>query len=279
MSYHQKLWSEAAAIADTVASWPRQARTALATGGQHPKRQAGTGSDFWQYRVLHPGEAVSQIDWRKSARTDSLLVRDHEREVPARLFLWCDQSASMHYRSEPALPSKADWAYVLAAALAQAATRGGEQVTTARQSELLRGIARLREQLPHMTTAPLARMVPEKSLVILISDFLGADAWLAAFVHHMVATGSCLLCLHVHDPAEASFPFEGRVTFSGLEGEEKRDVDDAAVARTEYLQAWTEHLSGLETALHSKDQHYLRLTTASAVSRAVHDVLARLGRS
>jgi uncharacterized protein (DUF58 family) len=282
MPDHHKLWAEASAIADTVATWPRQARTSLAFGGQHPKRQAGAGSDFWQYRALHPGEAVSQVDWRKSARNDSLLVRDHEREVPARLFVWCDQSPSMQYRSVANLPTKADWAYVLTATLALAATQGGEQVTTApvagQGSGLLRGINRLRDQLPFMTAAPAPHVIPEKSLVIITSDFLGTDAWLASLVRHTLATQSRLLCLHVHDPAEAEFPFDGRVEFSGLEGEDKRDVDDATVARQAYLEAWSAFTSDLDLTIQKNDNQILRFSTASSVSTAAHDIIRTLRR-
>ena len=36
--------------------------------GEHGRRRAGMGDDFWQYRPLRAGDSVRSIDWRRSAR-------------------------------------------------------------------------------------------------------------------------------------------------------------------------------------------------------------------
>ncbi|MGI9464795.1 MAG: DUF58 domain-containing protein, partial [Aestuariivirgaceae bacterium] len=42
--------------------------------GMHGRRRAGPGEDFWQYRPYSPGDAAQTIDWRKSARSDRVLI-------------------------------------------------------------------------------------------------------------------------------------------------------------------------------------------------------------
>ncbi|MEO0957858.1 MAG: DUF58 domain-containing protein, partial [Pseudomonadota bacterium] len=36
--------------------------------GVHGRRRSGPGENFWQYRAAQPGDSLSQIDWRRSAR-------------------------------------------------------------------------------------------------------------------------------------------------------------------------------------------------------------------
>jgi hypothetical protein len=42
------------------------------------RRRSGPGEDFWQYRAYSFGDSAQSIDWRKSARSDRVLVRENE---------------------------------------------------------------------------------------------------------------------------------------------------------------------------------------------------------
>ena len=46
--------------------------------GVHGRRRVGVGDTFWQYRPFVEGDAQARIDWRRSARSDRLYVRDME---------------------------------------------------------------------------------------------------------------------------------------------------------------------------------------------------------
>jgi uncharacterized protein (DUF58 family) len=46
--------------------------------GDHGRRRAGMGDEFWQYRPAHAGDSARMIDWRRSARSDSHFVRERE---------------------------------------------------------------------------------------------------------------------------------------------------------------------------------------------------------
>ena len=86
--------------------------------GEHGRRRAGTGDDFWQYRPGQPGDSRRTIDWRRSARSDTQFVRQREWQVAQSVMLWVDRSASMDFTSLKDTTTKGDRARVLALAIA-----------------------------------------------------------------------------------------------------------------------------------------------------------------
>ena len=46
--------------------------------GEHGRRRAGMGDEFWQYRPAHAGDSARMVDWRRSARSDAHFVRERE---------------------------------------------------------------------------------------------------------------------------------------------------------------------------------------------------------
>ena len=96
--------------------------------GVHGRRRIGTGETFWQFRQYEPGDPAARIDWRESAKSQRLYVRETEWEAAQSVFLWRDGSASMDYASTRGLPTKRERADLLTLALAVLLVRGGERV-------------------------------------------------------------------------------------------------------------------------------------------------------
>jgi len=46
--------------------------------GIHGRRRIGPGESFWQYRRYGTSDAASAVDWRQSARSQHLFVRENE---------------------------------------------------------------------------------------------------------------------------------------------------------------------------------------------------------
>src|SRR4029077_18972961 len=102
--------------------------------GVHGRRRVGQGETFWQFRQYQPGDAASDIDWRESAKSQRLYVRETEWEAAQSVWLWRDPSASMDYTSAGYIagagwPSKRDRADLILVALASLLVRGGERLT------------------------------------------------------------------------------------------------------------------------------------------------------
>ena len=96
--------------------------------GVHGRRRVGAGDAFWQFRRYHPGDALGQIDWRQSGKSQALFVRQNEWAAAESVWLWSDASASMGYCSEFSNVTKRGRAELLVLALAALLVRGGERV-------------------------------------------------------------------------------------------------------------------------------------------------------
>jgi uncharacterized protein (DUF58 family) len=213
--------------------------------GSHAERKAGPGSAFWQYRPLSAGEGTSAVDWRKSARSDAVVVREREREIPGQLALWWDGSASMRFQSEAAGVSKAAAAWTLMGALGLSAQAAEEAVQVLGHRAASNASA-LASALADPPTQPLVDRLAPGTRLVLASDFLGLDSALDTLVGLAQAQGWTLHLLHICDPLEVKFPFTGRVRFAGMESEPETVVDAADAARTSYLAALEAHGLRLE---------------------------------
>ena len=96
--------------------------------GAHGRRRAGGGDSFWQFRGYQPGEPATRIDWRRSARADTLYVREREWDSAQFVWIWVDRAAGMDFRSPAASESKRNRALLLAMAMAHLAMAAGERI-------------------------------------------------------------------------------------------------------------------------------------------------------
>ena len=249
--------------------------TTLAAG-RHPQRRAGWGDTFWQYRPAQPGEPVSRIDWRQSARTARAHVRETEAEAAQTVMLWCDFSGSMQWRSGKALPGKLDRAILLLLSMAAVLLRNGERVQLLCASgvvplppapsmleRLALGLCGLAANSTATAAAlPTAALVPARVRLLLASDLLCPDTQLHDCLRQLAAHPARAYVLHISDPAENTLPYSGRTEFCGLEHEPAFELphvqslrpDYAALvtARNQWLAQTTNH-SGHLLAHHQTD--------------------------
>ena len=217
--------------------------------GVHGRRCVGQGETFWQYRRFGPCDSASQIDWRQSARSGHVFVRETEWEAAQTVWLWVDTSASMEYRSLSALPTKLDRARLLLLALVVMLMRKGERFTL-----LGSGIApatgrasldRLMDALvsgnADLNKLPVTERLPQSAHVVLIGDFLGSIYRAREAVLGLAAQGICGQIVHLLDPAEIEFPFAGRVKFQGVDGEEACLVGRAQAMGSDYRRRLEAH--------------------------------------
>lgn len=246
--------SEAARLPPLLARAEHLAGTVLL--GEHGRRRAGQGNDFWQYRSAQPGDPVRAIDWRRSARGDLQFVREREWQIAQSVMLWVDQAASMRFTSDPVLPEKADRARLLALAVAVLLVRGGERVgLTGPDLPPRRGNAQL-ERLAETFTrqdaadygVPEARAMIPQARALFISDFMSDPAPLQAALTKAADRGVRGVLMQVLDPVEEVFPFQGRTIFQSVGGTLAHETLKAGDLRGRYLERLAERKAAL-TAL------------------------------
>ena len=219
--------------------------------GVHGRRRVGQGETFWQFRQYQPGDAAQRIDWRESAKSQRLFVRETEWEAAQSVYLWRDGSASMDYASSRGLPTKRERADLLTLALAALLLRGGERVTL-----LGTGIApshgravlpRMALQLTRATAGdlPAIEPLPRHGQMVLIGDLLARLEDTEALVPGFSGMGLKGYLLQVLDPAEETLPFDGRVRFEGLEREDPLLISRVETIRSAYTDRLTQHRAAL----------------------------------
>lgn len=213
--------------------------------GVHGRRRVGVGDAFWQFRQYRPGDPASRIDWRQSAKSERVFVREREWEAAQSVWLWRDDSPSMRYASDMAPCDKAERATALLLAVAVLLVRAGELVALLgleRKPTTGRGaLARLADAL-HRDSAgggcgpslPPGERLPRYARLVLIGDFLSPAEELEPVLKLYASRGVKGHLLQVVDPAEEDLPFTGRIRFHGLEDEEARTVGRVEGVRPAY---------------------------------------------
>lgn len=222
--------------------------------GVHGRRRVGIGETFWQFRPYQPGEPTTRIDWRQSARSDQLFLRDQEWEAAESVWLWADGSASMDYRSEQALPTKDDRALLLVLALAALLVRAGERITLLGSGERpaggRTGLARFCDQLirqgDHANQLPPSRTLPSHARIVMISDFFSPLEELKPWLRGFAGIGARGHMLQVIDPAEEDLPFNGRVRFDDVEEADSFAlISNVDSVRDRYQRRFRAHIDGV----------------------------------
>lgn len=211
--------------------------------GAHGRRRAGPGDEFWQYRAVRPGDESRMIDWRRSARSDEQFLRQKEWQAAQSVMLWVDQGRSMDFASAKALPAKGRRAVELSLALAILLVRAGERVglcgTDLRPRtgavQLLRLTNALIAEDAAEYGAPDAREMPGRSRAVFVSDFLGDLTPVTQALTEAADKGVSGLLLHVLDPQEEAFPFDGRTIFESMGGALRHETLKAGDLRGRYL--------------------------------------------
>ena len=224
---------------------------AIVAQGVHGRRRVGPGETFWQFRSYERGDAAAMIDWRASAKSMRLYVRETEWEAAESVWLWADASPSMDFASRLATTTKLDRARLLLMALAVLLVRGDENIAllgsdrrpSTGSAALTRFATRLTRAGADDEAASLPRLeiLPKHAQLVLVGDFLEPIEALAALIKHFAGMGVTGHMVQVLDPAEESLPYAGRVLFDGMEREGTMLASRAEALRDDYVRRLAAH--------------------------------------
>lgn len=269
-----ELMLEAARISHTV------------THGVHGRRRAGPGETFWQFRQYETTDSATQIDWRRTASSSHVYIREREWEAAHTVWLWPDLSASMQFQSSLAQTSKQDRALVLSLAVAELLVRGGERVGLlglTNPTASRRATFRLAETIvahaddPALTSGlPPPARISRFSGAILISDFLDPLDKIAEALKRIAGEDITGHLIQVLDPIEESLAFEGRMEFIDPEHGQRWIGDRVESLREEYRERLEAHRQGLREIAHRLGWSLMVHHTDRPATEPMLSLMARL---
>lgn len=225
-------------VLSRLASVPLFARRPMQgnLSGRHQSPHRGSSVEFAEYRRYVPGDDLRRLDWRAYGRTDRFYVKEFEADTNLRLCLITDMSGSMGFGSTGV--SKLEYAKRIAGSLAYLAVQQGDAVGLTCISDQMRQhippkrnpahlihifntLERMESRgptalVPHLHE--LAEKIPQRALVVLISDLFVPPAELRECFQHFRFRKHDLAIFHLLDPQEIHFPFQRPTRFLDLEG-------------------------------------------------------------
>lgn len=258
----------------------RARRLASTAPGAHGRRQSGQGDAFWQYREHRPEDGARTVDWRRSARSDRLYVREREREVSQIAQLWLDPDPGFAWRAGPDRPPKSERAAVLLMAAALLMWRGGERVgvigrpatRAARHAEthVLHDLITVSGVEP---AAPSARA----GLILASDGYAPLETWRRR-CERLAARGAFGAIVLIADPSEEDFPFAGRTEFRTVDGDTRTVFGRAQDVREAYRERLHAHMAGLVEIAARHGFVAVRHRTDRPAGVALSALIAAIGR-
>lgn len=279
-----------------LGSLPIKARVIVegALSGMHRASVHGSSVEFSQHREYSPGDELRHIDWRAYAKVDRYYVKQYEQESQLTVYLVLDASASMTFSGGGI--AKLEYAGLSLAALAYLVIQqqdkvgllacGDRDIETivpprGRSTHLHDLLAVLDELMvkggvgDESPAAALRRIAEltrrRRCLVVLASDLFDTSDETLKALATLRAQRHDVSVLHVLDPHERTFPFEGLTEFHALESTNRMLVNPAAVRR-EYLERMEHFLARCRRKLRAAGVDYHLTST----DRPLEDTLLEL---
>lgn len=280
-----------------LASLPIKARVIVegALSGLHRAAVRGSSVEFAEHKEYSRGDELRHVDWKAYAKLDRYYVKQFEQESQLTVYLVLDGSASMAFAGGGL--AKLQYGGLCLAALAYLVIHqqdraglivcGDRELDTlvpprARTTHLHDLLAVLDQIMARGSggdespVAALERIAEltrrRRALIVLASDLfdsedrtIGALATLRA-QHHDVAV------LHLIDPHERTFPYDGLTQFEALESDHKLLANPAAIRR-DYLARFDAFLTACRDRLAAAGVDYHLVETDRPLDRTVLDLL------
>jgi uncharacterized protein (DUF58 family) len=252
--------------------------------GVHGRRKAGMGETFWQFRRYRVEDPATAVDWRQSAKSQHLYVREREWEAAETVWFWRDASAGMRYAYSNKVPEKWERATVLTLALASLLVRGGERIgllgASAHPASGRVALNRMAHRLAETNDeADLPPDLPAKRHceVVWLSDFLLPLDAVEHSIKRLAYSGAHGYLVQIIDPAEEDFPFTGRLRFEARSLRDTTILGRAETVRANYRKRYDAHSQAVGQIALRLGWSFIRHRTDQSPSAALIALYGALG--
>ncbi len=259
--------------------------------GLHDSPYHGFSSEFSEHRKYTVGDDPRSIDWKVFARTDKFYVKRFEAETNLDCHILLDVSESMAY-SYGGVITKLEYATYMAAALGYIMIHQQDNVglvtfdedvtnvvpARSKRSHLIAILGVLAGALKHRPSRlgtslhRCANVLRKRGVVILFSDLIPAEGEEVEDVidglRHLRYRGHDVICFHVMDHAELTFPFRGPTRFVDVESLTAMRADPEAVAPA-YREAVRDFIEQYGEACRTDNVDYVSVDTADSFDKVL----------
>jgi uncharacterized protein (DUF58 family) len=269
--------------------------------GRRASHVRGRGLDFEELRNYVAGDDVRSIDWRVTARVQKPYVRVYSEERDRPTMLVVDQRINMFFGSRRSMKSvvAAEVAALTAWRVSQQGDRVGafifndsttEQVRMRRsranvlrildrisyQNHLLRGdlTTPARPTVLNQVLGQVARICHHDALILIASDFDGADGDTRNLLLHLSQSND-VICCFAYDPLAVQLPASDQLVVSNGELQVELRLGDQKI-RESILDASDKRIRNILAWQHELNIPVLPLSTAEEVSQQVRHLLGHI---
>ena len=200
--------------------------------GLHSTRFAGKGENFWQFKEYSQGDSISQIDWRKSASSKKILLKQNEKELSKTIYLFFDKSFSMNYKSNLAKHNKYFISALLTLTLCKLFSNSKEEVFVFNSenkpincSTNINNFNKYFLLNKKNHSLPDLNLFKDKSLCFFFSDFLYESNELNNLIIKFKNRGILGYLIQILDPMEVNFKLSSNTLLRDLETNEIMMLD------------------------------------------------------
>jgi uncharacterized protein (DUF58 family) len=281
---------------------PIQARVIVegALSGLHRASVHGSSVEFAEHKEYTHGDELRHVDWKAYAKLDRYYVKQFEQESQLTIYLVLDASASMAFAGG-GIP-KLEYAGLALAAIAYLGIQQQDKVgLVASGDRAVETIVPPRARTTHLhdllavldglitrggagdeppaealgRIAELARR--KRSLIVLASDLFDSGGETIERLAQLRAQRHDVSVLHVLDPHERTFPYDGLTQFESLETQHKVLVNPAAIKK-DYLDRMETFLATTKRTLVGAGVDYHLTTTDRPLDQTLLDLLVARSR-
>ena len=251
--------------------------------GLHPSRFSGKGEDFWQFKEYRQGDNVSLIDWRKSAASSRVLVKQRENETAKTVYFYFDKTKSMLFKSKKKLQSKFEVAILLTLTLSRIFLKNRENVF---HFKTKKNIVRCSNDLSSFTKSflleenhieyPNKSLLANNSICFIISDFFYDIKIVSNFLSSLRKNNISGFLVQVLDPLEINFNIGENLLLNDLETNAKLRVGESKKYKTFYDKKFNDLQNNLQELCENSNWSYLLYDTKKNIKLTLIDILKNI---
>jgi uncharacterized protein (DUF58 family) len=271
-----------------------------ALSGLHRASVHGSSVEFAEHKEYTHGDELRHVDWKAYAKLDRYYVKQFEQESQLTVYLVLDASASMKFaggglaKLEYAGLSLAAIAYLVIqqqdkVGLVACGDRGIETMVpprarTTHLHDLLGVLDGLMtkggtgDESPAEALGRIAELSRRRrSLIVLASDLFDPDDETIRALANLRAQHHDVSVLHVLDPHERTFPYEGLTEFQALESSQKLLANPLAIKK-DYLERMDAFVAKCHGTLANAGVDYHEVLTDKPLEETLLDLLVSRAR-